>query len=133
MSIQAIMAKCQQCGACCEGLILDADWLDALREPKIVDRGKKMDGNGTLDELATGWNLTCGNPCPFLTPLLWVNKAGVCDGQPHRSCSIYRTRPNACLGMIPGGSQCDDCRRRAGLPPLENTEEGKALEKEMED
>jgi hypothetical protein len=51
----------------------------------------------------------------------------------YRSCSIYRTRPNACLGMIPGGSQCDDCRRRAGLPPLENTEEGKALEKEMED
>lgn len=47
-------------------------------------------------------------PCTFL------------DGD--NRCSIYPTRPNVCVGMLPGDRQCQDVRNAEGLPRLEPTE-----------
>lgn len=100
--------QCDRCGACCRGtLIVEAYDLDVLREPRILD----VDINGrqpTLDELSDEGGkclvLAANKPCRFL------------EGD--TSCSIYPTRPNACVGMEPGSDQCQDARRLANLPPL---------------
>lgn len=45
-----------------------------------------------------------GKPCQFL------------DG--NNRCSIYPTRPNACVAMEAGDEQCQAAREAEGLPPL---------------
>ena len=100
--------ECDRCGASCRGtLIVEAYYLDALRDPRILDAdvtGRKP----TLDDLDDECPcvlLAAGLPCRFLSA----------EGR----CTIYPTRPNTCVGFEAGDEQCQDARRRSGLPPLE--------------
>ena len=101
--------ECDCCGACCKGaLIVEADYLDALREPRLL--GADVTGRRTtMAELAEDDGrcilLAANRPCQFLSP----------DGH----CTIYPTRPNNCVGMEAGDDQCQEARSRLGLPPLE--------------
>lgn len=115
--------ECDQCGACCKGtLIVEADWLDLEREPKIKDSDPNY-RNRTVEEardrLADGMRvivMACGtdHPCSMLDE---VNR-----------CTIYPTRPNNCVGMEAGDDQCQDARERLGLSPLMPTKIGDADE-----
>jgi Fe-S-cluster containining protein len=106
--------ECDKCGACCKGnLIVEAEELDVLREPKIIDadpyhRGKTVDQ--VMHELQSEWKvviLACSRPCPFLGS--------------DNHCEIYPTRPNSCVGMQAGDEQCQDARAAHGLPALAPT------------
>jgi len=104
--------ECDKCGACCSGgLIVEADDLDVLREPKLIDADPHHRGNTVevvVSEIQTEWKaviLACGTPCSFLGP--------------DKLCVIYPTRPNCCVAMQAGVDQCQDARLIAGLPPLE--------------
>ena len=106
--------ECDQCGACCRGhLIVEADLIDLLREPRLFTADPRLAGF-SLDEAVTDLDdegkvmlLACGTerPCPFL------------DGD--NRCTIYPTRPNECVAMQPGDEQCQEARRSADLAPLE--------------
>ena len=98
------MKRCQQCGSCCRHLIVDVDVLDVIREPRIAEQGELLDGRGALEPDQWMWSLACAMPCPFL-------------GEANR-CTIYSTRPEACLAFCPGGDQCVLARHSAGLPPI---------------
>ncbi len=100
--------ECDLCGACCRGtLIVEAYYLDALREPRILDAdvtGRKR----ALDDLDDEWScvlLASGLPCRFLSA----------EGR----CAIYTTRPNTCVGFEAGDEQCQEARAKLGLPPLQ--------------
>ena len=99
--------ECDRCGACCRGtLIVEAYYLDALREPRILDAdvtGRMV----TIDELTDEYRcilLAANHPCRFLS-------AEGC-------CTIYPTRPNVCVGMEAGDEQCQEARSQLGLLPL---------------
>lgn len=101
---------CDQCGACCNGgLIIEADLLDAMREPRLL----QIEGgyHTTLDTLrlpGRAINLAIGaKGCPF---------AGIADDK--CSCAIYPTRPNVCVGFEAGSEQCQEVRLRKGRPVL---------------
>ena len=101
--------ECDCCGACCQGtLIVEAYYLDALREPRLL--GADVCGQRpTIDELADDDGrcivLAAIRPCQFLSA----------DGR----CTIYPTRPNNCVGMEASDDQCQMARPKLGLPPLE--------------
>jgi Fe-S-cluster containining protein len=102
--------ECDCCGACCRGtLIVEAYYLDALREPRIIEAdvtGRKV----TLDDLDDEFRcvlLAAGLPCRFLGN----------DGR----CVIYPTRPNTCVGFEAGDEQCQEARSQVGLPRLESS------------
>lgn len=103
---------CDKCGACCKGnLIVEADDLDVLREPRLIDadphhRGKPV--AQVVSEIRSEMKaviIACGHPCFFLGP--------------DSLCAIYQTRPNACVGMEAGDEQCQDARAAHGLPLLQ--------------
>jgi Fe-S-cluster containining protein len=103
--------ECDKCGACCKGsLIIEADDLDVLREPRLIDADRHHAGKSVdqmVHEIQTEWKailLACGSPCLFL-------------GTDNR-CSIYPTRPNVCVGMQAGDEQCQEARAAVCLPPL---------------
>ncbi len=100
--------ECDQCGACCQGtLIVEAFYLDVLREPRILDAdvcGRRP----TMDELSDETRcivLAANQACRFLSA----------DGL----CTSYPTRPNDCVGMQAGDEQCREARRQRALPPLQ--------------
>jgi len=102
--------ECDSCGACCKGhLIVEADDLDVMREPRLIDADRHHKGK-TVHQMIEGMQegmaiiLACGQPCSFL-------------GADNR-CSIYPTRPNVCVGMEAGDEQCQEARAAEGLPPL---------------
>lgn len=105
--------ECDRCGACCRGtLIVEADELDVLREPLLLtaDHGKWC-ASMTPDEIRTHLEqdyaclmIAGSRPCRFL-------------GEDNL-CSIYPTRPNACVAMQAGDEQCQSARAAVGLPPL---------------
>ena len=102
---------CDQCGACCKGhLIVEAESLDVLREPRLIDADKYHIGKSVrqvVDEIENEMKivtLACGTVCSFL-------------GADNR-CTIYPTRPNSCVGMQAGDDQCQQARAAEGLPPL---------------
>lgn len=99
--------ECDCCGACCRGtLIVEAYYLDALREPRIIDAdvtGRKV-ALDDLDDECRCVLLAAGLPCRFLD-----------DGG---RCTIYPTRPNTCVGFEAGDEQCQEARSQLGLPPL---------------
>lgn len=106
MNLPILVYDCDQCGACCRRLIIECDHLDVLREPRIAVKGTLLDGHGKipLEDAAWGLNQRNGNPsCVFLRD----NK-----------CSIYATRPNVCVNHQAGSEQCQDARKREGLPRL---------------
>jgi Fe-S-cluster containining protein len=103
--------ECDKCGACCKGIpIVETDDLDVLREPRLIDADPHHRGKSVAQmvlEIRTEMKaviIACGSACPFL---------GTDNG-----CTIYPTRPNACVGMEVGDEQCQDARARQGLPPL---------------
>ena len=100
--------ECDRCGACCRGtLIVEAYYLDALREPRILDAdvtGRKV----TIDDLTDDDRcilLAANHSCRFLS-------AEGC-------CTIYPTRPNTCVGFEAGDEQCQEPRAKLGLLPLQ--------------
>ena len=103
--------ECDKCGACCAGhLIVEAYELDVLREPRLVSADPHYAGRTVqqaLEELQDEMKivlLTGQGSCPFLTA--------------DNTCSIYLTRPNACVAMQAGDEQCQQARAAEGLPPL---------------
>jgi len=104
----ALQYECDRCGACCQGtLIVEAYYLDALRELRIL--AANVSGRETtledLDDEGRCVVMAANQPCRFLSD----------DGL----CTIYSTRPNACVAMEAGDSQCQEARSQLGLPPLE--------------
>lgn len=102
--------ECDRCGACCRGtLIVEAYYLDALREPRIMDAD--VTGRRTTIEELTDEDrcilLAANHPCRFLSA----------DG----CCTIYPTRPNVCVGMEAGDEQCQEARSQVGLPRLQSS------------
>ena len=101
--------ECDRCGACCRGtLIVEADYLDALREPRLLDAdvcGRRPTINELSDDDGRCIVLAANQPCRFLFP----------DGR----CTIYPTRPNNCVGMQAGDEQCQEARSQLGLLPLQ--------------
>lgn len=107
--------ECDRCGACCEGhLIVEADDLDVLREARLVDADRYHAGAPVESVVYAIRNefkavIVAGpQPCPFLGD--------------DKSCIIYPTRPNCCVGMEAGDEQCQESRAAAGLPPLPRLE-----------
>lgn len=104
--------ECDQCGACCEGyLIVEADELDLLREPRLIEADRyyqQMTVSQVVQlfqtEVGRAIHLSCGQKCKFLAE--------------DKKCSIYPTRPNVCVGMQAGDEQCQEARAAAGLAPL---------------
>lgn len=104
--------ECDRCGACCQGrLLVEADLVDLLREPRLKDADRHWAGR-SFDEVVTALEesgrcvLVAGSrPCPFLDA--------------DNRCSIYATRPHDCVAMQAGDEQCQQVRQAAGLPPLE--------------
>lgn len=99
--------ECDNCGACCKSLIVEAHDYDARREPKLyairnVDRQKLRSGQHCIILYDTETKA-----CPFLVP----------DGSKH-VCSIYETRPVACVMVEPGDAKCQQARRILDLPLL---------------
>lgn len=98
--------ECDQCGACCRQPIIEIDWLDVTREPKLKEVAapcRLMPGDTEQDRqyiLACG----AGMPCRLL--------AG-------NRCSIYPTRPNCCVAFEAGCELCQESRAAEGLPPLQ--------------
>lgn len=104
---------CDQCGVCCQGhLIVEADSIDVLREPRLVEADPNYSRMSpeqvleALEEPGRGLVIAIGTnrPCRFLG----------CDNR----CSIYPTRPNGCVAMEAGDEQCQEAREAAGLDPL---------------
>ena len=107
--------ECDQCGACCEGsLIVQAEWIDVVREPRLIDADRhyqEHEVDTVLTMLEDGMRvvtLACGQACPFLS-----------EG---KTCSIYPSRPNDCVAMQAGDEQCQQARGEAGLSPLQSLE-----------
>ena len=103
--------ECDKCGACCKGsLIIEADDLDVIREPRLITADRHHRGKSVtqmvfeIQQEGKAVMLACGSPCSFLGA----------DNQ----CSIYPTRPNCCVAMQAGDEQCQDARAAHGLPPL---------------
>ncbi len=103
--------ECDKCGACCKGaLIVEADDLDVMREPRLIDADAAHRGR-TVEDVVRGVQeqgqavlLACGSACQFLAA--------------DNRCSIYPTRPNVCVAMQAGDEQCQDARAAKGLEPL---------------
>lgn len=103
---------CDHCGACCKGhLIVEADDVDVLREPRLINADRHHAGKGlsqVVHEIREEFKaviLACDAPCAFLTD--------------DNHCSIYPARPNCCVGLEAGDEQCQEARTAEGLPPLE--------------
>lgn len=101
--------ECDQCGACCKGtLIIEADYLDARREPRLLDLqiGPYRVTQCELEEEEKVALLACGRDRPCR-----------CLGRDNR-CTIYPTRPNACVAFEAGSRQCQGARAELGIEPL---------------
>ena len=105
--------ECDQCGACCNGsLIVEADEIDLMREPRLIEAEPSLAGQPVAqvlerlqDDIGFSILVACGpnRPCPFLAD---------------KKCSIYPTRPNVCVAMQAGDEQCQEARKATGLEPL---------------
>jgi Fe-S-cluster containining protein len=109
--------QCDKCGACCRQFIVEIDWIDVLREPKLKEVSKPFkvppgmvlqDDDGPIE-----------NPDPYMAGALLCNALKPCQmlGEDNL-CKIYPTRPNCCVGLEAGDRQCQEARQRSGLPPL---------------
>ncbi len=101
--------KCDNCGACCRSLIVEAHYYDAMREPKLyqldpeIDREKLREGDRCL--VLHDRERRC---CPFLE-------------DSSNLCTIYETRPVACVLVEPGDAKCQQARKMKGLPMLRDS------------
>lgn len=96
--------ECDGCGACCRSKLVDVYEVDLLREPALGPpmmplKEPGIDGEiGYLDGLDEGG-------CPFLSE--------------ECRCSIYATRPVACVAFPAGSEECQEVRKIFGLSPLQ--------------
>jgi len=104
--------ECDQCGMCCKNMLLEASYLDVLREPRIAERTDNS-RDVSLHVLDHTWVLNTRGGCTFL-------------GDDNR-CEIYETRPNCCVEFMAGSVRCQEMRKRGGLPPLEPVEDESVL------
>jgi len=98
------VSPCDGCGLCCQHLLVEANAVDVLREPRIeAERplGKRAVSLSLLDAC---WILAGPGPCPFLNA--------------EKRCDIYATRPGTCVAFVPGSQQCQRLRGEHGLPKL---------------
>lgn len=102
--------ECDQCGACCPQLLIQADWLDVQREPRLTQADRHYASLPILDALEMLQD-------EYRAVLLNGEKGFhfLCENK----CSICPTRPNDCVGMQPGDEQCQSSRTAENLPPLE--------------
>lgn len=102
--------SCDECGACCKQLVVEADHTDVVREPRLLAYDQRNKARGrqlTMAELATGDRcvlLACVKPCGLLEDNL---------------CSVYPTRPHECVAFEAGSPKCQMAREHCGLAPLE--------------
>ena len=105
--------ECDQCGACCRHLIVEAEEIDYLREPKLAESDPHYRSKPPEEivaelrsEIGKVLVIACGHlrPCHFLDT--------------DNKCTIYPPRPNDCVAMEAGDEQCQSARREAELPPL---------------
>jgi Fe-S-cluster containining protein len=96
--------QCDGCGACCRTKLVDVYEEDLLREPSLAQRMMTVKEPGLDGEIGY-LNCLRDGACPFL------------DGE--ERCSIYPTRPVACVLFPPGGEECQEARKVFLLPPLE--------------
>jgi len=96
---------CADCGLCCRELIIEIQHLDVVREPRLLEVAPPFQWDGE-DIWERQYRLACGSshPCLLLTA--------------DNRCSIYPTRPNACVGFEVGGEHCNELREEAGLTPI---------------
>ena len=110
--------ECDKCGACCRQLIVEADDIDLMREPQLLYADRDFVANYGPDEAIEALQeegrcliIAGGKRCYFLE---------------ENQCSIYPTRPNACVAMQAGDEQCQQTRREEGLwqlmPKQRNTQ-----------
>jgi Fe-S-cluster containining protein len=83
--------QCDKCGACCEKLIIEADALDVLREPRLVEGDPHYANDpDAVEKLVTDIGrvvvISCGKACHFLSE--------------EKTCNIYPTRPNDCVATL---------------------------------
>ena len=95
---------CDGCGACCRSKLVDVYEIDMLREPRLASRVMPLREPGWDGELGY-LNTISEAGCPFLDD--------------ESCCSIYPTRPTACVVFEPGGEECEQCRAEAGISRLE--------------
>ena len=98
--------QCDQCGACCSSLIVEAFDYDARREPRLFQISPDIDREA----------LRAGDAC-FI---LYDSETKACpflDAQT-KDCGIYATRPVACVMVEAGDAKCQQARRNKGLPLL---------------
>lgn len=102
--------ECDRCGACCRALLIEADWLDAQREPALLTLQDwtpvQLQGLRDGDQCVVLW---ADDGCPFLT---------TDQGGGRFDCSIYPTRPNGCVSCEAGGPKCQQARLARKLPIL---------------
>jgi Fe-S-cluster containining protein len=79
---------------------------DVLREPKIGERGLKLDAYGKFAILSCKWLLNSEGSCTCT----FLGKDNCCE--------IYQSRPEVCVNYQAGSDDCQSLRRKAGLAPL---------------
>jgi Fe-S-cluster containining protein len=102
--------ECDGCGACCRTFAIYVSQTDAGREPRIRDESLRLRPWLTSPERA--YQLF---PLPFHETCCFL-------GSDNR-CTIYATRPDLCRHFEAGSDECQEARRRSGLPELKSTAE----------
>ena len=100
--------ECDGCGACCRTFPIFAAETDAVREPRIVQEGRKL--SDSLGSPTWRYQLFL---LPFHQACCFLNES--------QRCTIYETRPDVCRTFTAGSTQCQEARERSGikkLPPI---------------
>lgn len=104
--------ECDRCGACCRSLIVEADYLDCLREPKLFTINPGL----TRKHIEQGGVVVLLDPATMECPLLGTTTGT--DGKETTYCQIHPTRPNECVAVEAGDAKCQQARAMKGLSLL---------------
>lgn len=117
----ALIYECDHCGLCCEDLIIEVEHADVLREPRIAERFKLLDGNGKLPMAEAQWGLNVLKPSGYGCPFHQSNR-----------CEIHATRPHVCVAFLAGSKKCLELREGMKLPPLQAVERDDVVARVLE-
>jgi Fe-S-cluster containining protein len=99
---------CDKCGACCQTLLVEAAWYDAIREPRIMSLTTLTEQDlRQLDNVVVLYD-TDKHQCPFLR-------------DDTNECDIYPTRPTECVMVAAGDAKCQQARKMKGLGTLRDS------------
>jgi Fe-S-cluster containining protein len=107
---------CRRCGACCRYLIIEADQLDALREPRIAEVCGLPQPPSNCCEVDDNDDYVAEDPWQGKVAILSPRRApdGTLAGctflGPDNLCTIYPTRPNVCVAFAAGSQKCREAR-----------------------